>query len=639
MADASWKPLPFSAAVLLNPPVRLQRGKQYPYVDMNALDPASPTVGPIGDRMFLGGGSRFEQGDTLFARITPCLENGKIARFRMGHAEIRPAHGSTEFIVMRGRDGVSDSAFVAYLARSPIVRDFAVGQMTGSSGRQRVPTDCFDTLEVSLPPLSAQRAIADILGALDDKIEQNRRTSAALERLSRAIFRAWFVDFEPVKAKAAGATGFPSMPQEVFNSLPTRLVDFELGPMPEGWKLGRLGDQCEINEQSVRAGELTGEIQYVDIASVTIGHCVEVKRVDFSDAPSRARRRVRHGDTIWSCVRPNRRSYMFVHDPPENRIVSTGFAVLSPKRFGPSYLYELTTQQEFVDYLVSNADGSTYPAVRADHFATAEVLVPPSRVIEAFDTVTTPLRDLVAAGERESEKLGQLRDYLLPKLLSGEVRAANGLNGDQALFGKTEPIAKAEVSRKATDEFKEAILIAALVRALATPLFPLGRKRYNKFAYFIHRKAEHDVRLQFLKKAAGPYSPWSRYQGPEKIALGNGYIERCRVEKRTGWVVGKKIADIARYLPRYGFEDALNWAIAKFRKTRNDDLELLSTVDFASIDLRGRKLPVNVRSIHDLIASEPEWAPKLNRDIFSDANIANALAQLTKLFPENAGKP
>ena len=94
----------------------------------------------------------------------------------------------------------------------------------------------------SCRPLDEQRAIAGVLGALDDKIEQNRRTARALERLARAIFRAWFVDFEPVKAKAAGATAFPSMPQPVFDALPTRFVDSEIGPVPEGWEVSALDE-------------------------------------------------------------------------------------------------------------------------------------------------------------------------------------------------------------------------------------------------------------------------------------------------------------------------------------------------------------------------------------------------------------
>ena len=236
------------------------------------------------------------------------------------------------------------------------------------------------------------------------------------------MFKAWFVDFEPVKAKAAGGKSFPGMPAPAFAALPTRLIDSALGPRPEGWTIGKLGDHCEINKCSVCAGQITGEIEYVDISSVTVGRLDSVQRVDFAEAPSRARRCVRHGDTIWSCVRPNHKSYLFVHSPPENRIVSTGFAVLSPATFGASYLYELTMRQDFVDYLVSNADGSAYPAVRADHFASADVPVPNRPLLEAFESMTMPFRDLIAAGDRESRKLAELRDYLLPRLLSGRVR-------------------------------------------------------------------------------------------------------------------------------------------------------------------------------------------------------------------------
>lgn len=275
--------------------------------------------------------------------------------------------------------------------------------------------------ELDVPPIETQRAIACILGSLDDKIEQNQRTARALERLARAIFRAWFVDFEPVKAKAAGAASFSSMPQDAFDALPINFIDSELGPVPEGWGVGKLGDCCHINQRTVRSGEIDGEIEYVDISSVTVGRLTGVQRVPFAEAPSRARRRVGHGDTIWSCVRPNHKSYLFIHSPPERRIVSTGFAVMSPGEFGASFLHEVTTQPEFVHYLVSNADGSAYPAVRADHFASATVIRPPKQLRDAFEALTMPLRDLFASAEREAAQLAEVRDYLLPQLLTGQV--------------------------------------------------------------------------------------------------------------------------------------------------------------------------------------------------------------------------
>jgi type I restriction enzyme, S subunit len=321
-------------------------------------------------------------------------------------------------------DGVILPEFAAFYLGHPEVRGW-IGRHAVGITMPNLNTSIMEAVPFLVPPLNEQRAIAGVLSSLDDKIEQDRRTARALERLARAIFRAWFVDFEPVKAKAAGATAFRSMPQDIFDALSTTFIDSEIGPIPEGWAPGRLGENCKINECTVRSSEIKGDIEYVDIASVTAGQLSAVQRTPFHEAPSRARRRVRHGDTIWSCVRPNRRSYLFVHTPPQNRIVSTGFAVLSPGVFGPSFLHQTTIQPEFVDYLVANADGSAYPAVRPEHFASATVIVPRDDLLAAFEELTMPGRDLIASTHRESGVLAELRDLLLPKLLSGAVRVRN----------------------------------------------------------------------------------------------------------------------------------------------------------------------------------------------------------------------
>ncbi len=158
--------------------------------------------------------------------------------------------------------------------------------------------------------------------------------------------------------------------------------------------------------------------------------------------------------------------------------------------------------------------------------------------------------------------------------------------------------------------------------------------RYNKFAYMVHRKAEHDVQQQYVKKAAGPYSPWAKYQGPEKIAVENGYVQRAAVEKRMGLIAGKSIGGIDKYLPRYGFADALQWVEATLRYEKNEELELLSTVDFASLDLLNRGHAVNCPALKEVIGAHAEWAPKLDRAIFSDANITRALGRLKDWFPD-----
>ena len=151
---------------------------------------------------------------------------------------------------------ISQSQFYLRCDRSKAIPEFITMYFRSPEGRHRLlanrsqvgvpsiarPVTYLRTLEISLPPLSKQRTIAEIFGALEDKIEQNQQTAQALERLARSIFRAWFVDFEPVRAKAAGAASFPSMPQHMFDTLPTSFADSEIGPVPEGWEVKKTSE-------------------------------------------------------------------------------------------------------------------------------------------------------------------------------------------------------------------------------------------------------------------------------------------------------------------------------------------------------------------------------------------------------------
>ncbi len=204
---------------------------------MQAVDPNTCRVRAKETREFQGGGSRFAVGDTLMARITPCLENGKITQFTADSKEII-GHGSTEFIIIRGRPNVSDTNFVYYLTRWDDVRLFAIAQMSGTSGRQRVPTDSLQNLDVELPSLLEQQKIAHILGSLDDKIELNSQMNETLEAMVLAIFKSWFVDFDPVRAKVEGRQP-AGIDVETIALLPEHFEDSEIGEIPSGWKIER----------------------------------------------------------------------------------------------------------------------------------------------------------------------------------------------------------------------------------------------------------------------------------------------------------------------------------------------------------------------------------------------------------------
>lgn len=420
-----WQTRPFSEAVTINPTVRLQRGQVYPYVDMKAIDPAHPFVSASEQRPFPGGGSRFEHGDTLFARITPCLENGKIARFD-GRGSDDPAHGSTEFIVVRGRAGVTDSAFAFYLSRSTYVRNFAIGQMTGTSGRQRVPTDCFEKLMVSVPPLGEQSEIAKVLGALDDKIEQNRRTSRTLERLARTVFRAWFVDFEPVKAKAAGATAFPSMPQDIFNSLPSTFIESVLGPIPKGWTAKPIGDAVAVKggaTPSTRVVEYWEGGQHCwatprDLSRLSDPVLLDTeRRITDVGVAQISSGLLPAGTVLLSSRAPI--GYLAIAGVPT--AVNQGFiAMVCDGPLPPVYVFNWAHYA--MEEIKGRASGTTFPEISKTGFRPISVVVPKPAVIEAFRRLVEPLFDLITATMSETDRLQAMRDYLLPRLLSGHVR-------------------------------------------------------------------------------------------------------------------------------------------------------------------------------------------------------------------------
>ena len=420
-----WREMPFSEAVLVNPPTWLNRGANYPFVDMAAVNADSRTTVSVEERTFKGSGSRFQSGDTLMARITPCLENGKIARYEAVGDKL-DAHGSTEFIVIRGRPNVTDNNFAYYLTKWEEVRNYAIGQMTGTSGRQRVPADSLDHLTVPLPPLPEQEAIAHVLGTLDDKIELNRRMNETLEAMARALFKSWFVDFDPVRAKMEGrwrrGESLPGLPAEHYDLFPDRLVASELGEIPEGWEVRALGDYATLNPESWSRSNLPAEVEYVDLTNTKWGVIEITQRFRWEDAPSRAKRILRAGDTIVGTVRPGNGSYSLVGN--DGLTGSTGFAVLRPIHYRYRELvYLAVTTPDNIERLAHRADGGAYPAVRPGIVSQTQVAIPTpdTDLLDRFSTIVGSILDKLESTERESRLLGARRDALLPMLVSGEV--------------------------------------------------------------------------------------------------------------------------------------------------------------------------------------------------------------------------
>lgn len=242
----------------------------------------------------------------------------------------------------------------------------------------------FDKLLIPLPGRRDQEAIGDIYYFLSEKIAINDRIATVSQRLTSALLERMLGD---------GGNGNHVL----------------------------LGEVAAVNTLKVKP-KSGGFLRYIDISSVSVDRFEWPDRISWADAPGRARRGVRPGDTIWSTVRPGRRSRALILDDDPELVVSTGFAVLTPQKIGPSFLYEVTRRDEFTQYLESVAEGSAYPAVRAERFEKAPIPLLSDGHMEQFESNAIQLYRRVHAAARESRTLAELRDTLLPKLMSGEIR-------------------------------------------------------------------------------------------------------------------------------------------------------------------------------------------------------------------------
>ena len=274
-------------------------------------------------------------------------------------------------------------------------------------------------VELPTPALHEQRAIAHVLGTLDDKIELNRRMNETLEAMARALFKSWFVDFDPVRAKLEGRD--PGLPQPLADLFPDRLVESKIGEIPKGWKAGTLRDVAFLNTESWKPSRPPEAIRYVDLTSTKWGYIEHIESYTWNDAPSRARRVLRMGDTIVSTVRPGNGSFALIDE--EGLTGSTGFAVLRPKEATTRELvWCAATSSESVDRLSLLADGGAYPAVPPGDVLSTPVAVARPEVRTAFSRLSGSFLDRMEEGKRESRDLAALRDALLPKLISGKIR-------------------------------------------------------------------------------------------------------------------------------------------------------------------------------------------------------------------------
>ncbi len=297
------------------------------------------------------------------------------------------------------------------------------GSVFGNATRHDI-----ERLAVAWPPAAERRAIAHILGTLDDKIELNRRMSETLEAMARALFKAWFVDFEPVRAKMDGrwrpGESLPGLPAHLYDLFPDRLVESELGEIPEGWAVGKIGDVAQQVREGVNPLEHPNALfQHFSIPAFDDG---QWPKMELGQKIKSVKFRVPPDVVLLSKLNPEvERVWLVDLHPNDHAICSTEFVVLDPiPPHGRAYVYCLVRSRQFREGLEGLVTGTSKSHQRAQVSAifALDVLEPPKSVLNAFETIAEPLLAHALACRRESRTLVALRDALLPKLIRGEIR-------------------------------------------------------------------------------------------------------------------------------------------------------------------------------------------------------------------------
>lgn len=389
---SEWTIKKLSEIADFNPRESLTKGTIAKKVSMDKLQPFCRDI-PFYEMEAYAGGTKFRNGDTIMARITPCLENGKIAKVDiLEESEI--GFGSTEYIVLRAKEGVDDD-FLYYLVCSSIVREPAIKSMVGSSGRQRVQTDVVQNLDIAVPSYEEQHLIGGILRNLDDKIKINNKINKNLLQQAQAIYKSWFVDFDPFSGLQPKDWG-----QGIIDDL---AADIVCGKTPSTKKSEYYGDFMPF----ITIPDMHDKV-YVTTTT---------RYLSEEGVQSQIKKILPANSICVSCIGTAGLVSLVAEPSQTNQQINS---IIPKQNFSAYYIFLLMqTLSEKINRL--GQSGSTIVNLNKAQFGRIEVTVPSTEAMKNFDNVVSPIFTLILTNMRENERLSTLRDTLLPKLMSGEI--------------------------------------------------------------------------------------------------------------------------------------------------------------------------------------------------------------------------
>ena len=405
---SKWEEKRLEDIIDVNPPVKLKKGEFYPFIDIDKVSPTRRSVTNEEVKVYDGqSSSKFCDGDTVFSRITPCLENRKIAKVAI---EGDAAFGSTEFYVFRAKKKKADARFTYYLTSSDAVVLPAINSMTGASGRQRADKRFIQRLKLNLPDLPTQERIADILSAYDDLIEANNHRIELLEQTAQELYREWFVRFR-----------FPGYEN----------AKFEDG-IPEGWSYVRFGKAIDIidGDRGVNYPKQEEFYPEGDCLFLNAGN-VTSKGFNFSacsyitkEKDSILRKgKLQHGDVVLT-TRGTVGNVAFYNETmtfSEMRINSGMVILRNLGVVSPEYIYTSLHHEYLQKLMTMYASGSAQPQLPIKDMKRMKIIKPDAKTMERFTEMSADIYNQISLLIMKNQTLAKQRDMLLPRLMSGKL--------------------------------------------------------------------------------------------------------------------------------------------------------------------------------------------------------------------------
>ena len=360
-----------------------------------------------------------QQGDIIFSRV------GSVDRSAYVHKQEDGWLFSGRCLRVRVTDKNLDSRFLSFFFGLESVKEH-IRQIAVGATMPSLNTSLLSNIKLIVPPLPEQRAIAHILGSLDDKIELNRRMNQTLEAMARAIFKSWFVDFDPVRARRGELSFAPNLPPEILNLFPDSFEESELGPIPKGWAVKTIGEAVKCvggatpntKNPAFWDGGKNPFVTPKDMSSLTSPVILNTSRhITDAGVDKISSGRLPTGTVILSSRAPI--GYLAITEVPVS--VNQGVIAMICNKALPNY-YVLYWTAASMETIKSNAGGTTFAEISKRDFRPIPVTVPGKPVLDTFVQQVEPLHKQVVLNLQKSDSLTSLRDTVLPKLISGELR-------------------------------------------------------------------------------------------------------------------------------------------------------------------------------------------------------------------------